>query len=28
VNFNGRNPQRNEDMTPINSRELWERHIR
>jgi len=28
VNFNGRNPQRNEDMTPINSRELWERHVR
>ena len=28
VNFRGRNPKYNEDMTPINSRALWERHIR
>ncbi len=28
VNFTGRNPRYNEDMTPINSRELWERHVR
>ncbi len=28
VNFEGRNPQYNESMTPINSRELWERHVR
>ncbi|MBI5843336.1 MAG: hypothetical protein HZB23_01555 [Deltaproteobacteria bacterium] len=28
VNFSGRNPKYNEDMQPINSRELWERHAR
>jgi hypothetical protein len=27
VNFEGRNPKHNEDMTPINSRALWEQHI-
>jgi hypothetical protein len=27
VNFAGRNPQHNEDMTPIDSRALWEQHI-
>ena len=26
VHFGGRNPQRNEDMTPIDSRKLWERY--
>jgi hypothetical protein len=28
VHFTGQNPNYNEGMTPINSRELWERHIR
>ena len=28
VNFEGRNPRYDEQMTPINSRELWERHVR
>jgi len=28
VRFTGRNPKHNEDMTPIDSRELWERHRR
>lgn len=28
VRFGGRNPKHNEDMTPIDSRELWERHRR
>jgi len=28
VNFTGKNPKYNEQMTPIDSRELWERHIR
>jgi hypothetical protein len=28
VRFTGRNPRHNEDMTPIDSRELWERHRR
>jgi hypothetical protein len=28
VRFSGRNPKYNEDMTPIDSRELWERHRR
>ena len=27
VNFDGRNPKHNEDMTPIDSRALWERHV-
>ncbi len=27
VNFTGRNPKYNEDMTPIDSRALWERHV-
>jgi hypothetical protein len=26
VHFGGRNPQHNEDMTPIDSRKLWERY--
>ncbi len=28
VNYTGRNPKYNEDMTPVNSRELWERYVR
>jgi hypothetical protein len=28
VRFTGSNPKHNEVMTPIDSRELWERHIR
>jgi hypothetical protein len=28
VRFTGRNPKHNEDMTPIDSRELWEKHRR
>jgi hypothetical protein len=28
VRFSGRNPKHNEDMTPIDSRELWERYRR
>ena len=28
VHFTGQNPNYNEGMTPINSRELWERHVR
>jgi hypothetical protein len=27
VNFDGRSPKHNEDMTPIDSRALWERHV-
>ena len=27
VNFEGRHPKYNEDMTPIDSRALWEQHI-
>ena len=28
VHFKGKNPKYNEEMTPIDSRALWERHIR
>jgi len=28
VNFDGRNPKHNEDMIPINSRQLWEQYAR
>lgn len=28
VHFKGRNPKYNEQMTPIDSRALWERHVR
>jgi hypothetical protein len=28
VRFTGRNPKHNEDMTPIDNRELWEKHRR
>lgn len=28
VRFSGRSPKHNEDMTPIDSRELWEKHRR
>ena len=27
VHFKGENPKYNEQITPINSRELWERHV-
>ena len=28
VRFTGRSPKHNEDMTPIDNRELWEKHLR
>jgi len=28
VHFEGKNPKYNEQMQPVDSRALWERHIR